>query len=321
MDELVQQQVQAVKDNLSLHEAYKTVMEANKAFLGDFHTVLNVLCVLFILLNFLRSIQQQPFVFSGDRKGALSPFFLISHVGLIFAILFYQQIFNFFENMLVGLSDGIVISAGTAQEIWVETLKEFFAQASWDTAVKLAEQNTALDPALINIEALGNASGVTIPPNTWAYAFSAFSTIVAFFNYLMSFTAYIDRSLILLLLNTLSPLVFALSIMPDYRRLAARFFVLLLAITLVYPFTLIGFNIVDILYLRFCDLLKITNKTNSLQGFANIIARKGDTNLLNLVEQLNYHVFLRLPLLLFVLFLKLKYLNLIARTIWKILKT
>ncbi len=321
MNEMIQQQAQAVKDNLSLQKAYETVMTANSEFLGSFHTVLNILCVLFILLNFLRCMQQQPFVFSGSDKSALSPMFLITHVGLVFAILFYQQIFNFCEGLLVSLSDGIALSASTAQEIWSECLAEFFVQATWDTASRVTEQNTAVDAAMQTVETLGSTSGVTLPPNSWTYAFCAMATVVSFFNYLMSFAAYIDRSLVLLLLNTLSPLVFALSILPDYRRLTANFFALLLTVMLVYPFILIGFNIVDIIYVRFCGLLEITGDVQSFQEIANLIATQGTSDLESLTEQLNYRIFLKLPLLLFILFLKLKYLQLISQTIWKMLKT
>ncbi len=308
-----------VKDNLSLQEAYKTVMTANSEFLGGFHTVLNVLCVLFILLNFLRCMQQQPLVFS-NSKSALSPMFLLTHVGLVFAILFYQQIFSFCEGLLVSLSDGIALSSASAQEIWSECLAEFFVQATWDTASKLAEHNTALDGAMQSVESLGNVSGVTFPPNSWTYAFCAMATIVSFFNYLMSFAAYIDRSLVLLILNTLSPLIFALSILPDYRRLTANFFALLLTVMLVYPFILIGFNIVDIIYLRFCDILEITGNVQSFQEISDMIIGGGLSSLETLTEQLNYRIFMKLPLLLFVLFLKFKYLQLISQTIWKMLK-
>ncbi len=320
MNELIQQQALAVKDNLSLQEAYQTVMKANSEFLGGFHTVLNILCILFILLNFLRSVQQQPFIFSGSTQSALSPMFLITHVGLIFAILFYRQIFSFCEGVLVNLSDGIVLSSGKAQEIWSECLEEFFVQASWDTASKLTEYNTALDPALTDIETMGNDNGITLPPNSWAYAFCAISTIISFFSYLMSFVAYVDRSLVLLLLNTLAPIVFALSILPDYRRLTANFFTLLLAVMLAYPFTLIGFNIVDIIYIRFCTILEITGNLSSISEVTAIISSRGSTGLNSMVEQLNYRIFVKLPLLLFVLCLKLKYLKLIIETIWRMLK-
>ncbi len=309
-----------MKDNLSLQEAYETVMRANSEFLSGFQTVLNILCVLFILLNFLRCMQQQPFVFA-NSKSALSPMFLITHVGLVFAILFYQQIFSFCEGLLVELSDGIALSSASAQEIWSDCLSEFFVQATWDAASKLTEQNTALDAATQTAEALDSVSSITLPPNTWAYAFCVLATIVSFFNYLMSLAAYIDRSLVLLLLNTLSPLVFALSILPDYRRLTANFFALLLTVMLVYPFVLIGFNIVDIIYTRFCTILEITTDAQSLAEISDLIAGQGLSNLESLTEQLNYHIFMKLPLLLFVLFLKLKYLQLISQTIWKMLKT
>jgi hypothetical protein len=90
---------------------------------------------------------------------------------------------------------------------------------------------------------------------------------------------------------------------------------------LVYPFILIGFSVVDILYVRFCGILSITGHTQNLGDIAGIISRQGSSNLETMVEQLNYSIFLKLPLLLFVLFLKFKYLKLIAQTIWKILKT
>ena len=320
MNDFIQQQTQVVKDNLSLQEAYRTVMTANQSFLGTFHTVLNVLCILFILLNFLRAIQQQPFVFSVDKKSALSPIFLITNVGLIFAILFYQQIFGFCENLLVGLSDEIIIGANSAQEIWSECLEEFFVQANWDISTKLIEHNTALDPALGSLETIGNTAGFTLSPNVWAYGFCAASSVVSFFNYLMSFAAYIDRSLVLLLLNTLSPIAFAIAILPDYRKTVTNFFALLLTVMLVYPFTLIGFNVVDILYVRFCGILGILGHSQSLRDIAGIISQQGTSTLESLVEQLNYSIFLKFPLLLFVLFLKFKYLQLIAQTIWKILK-
>lgn len=321
MTDIIQQQVLAVKDNLSLQEAYRTMMTANQSFLGSFHTVLNVLCILFILLNFLRAIQQQPFVFSTDKKSALSPVFLISNIALIFAILFYQQIFGFCEDLLVGLSDEIITGAASAQEIWSECLEEFFVQANWDTATKLVEHHTALDPALSGLETVGNAAGFTLSPNVWAYGFCAISTVVSFFNYLMSFAAYVDRSLVLLLLNTLSPIAFAITILPEYRKVTVNFFAMLLTVMLVYPFILIGFSVVDILYVRFCGVLGITGHSQGLGNITGIISQQGGSSLENLVEQLNYSIFLKLPLLLFLLFLKFKYLQLIAQTIWKILKT
>jgi hypothetical protein len=79
MNEVLLQQAEAVKDNLLLQETYRTVIETPCEFLSTFHVILNVLYILFIIMNSLHCLQQQSFVFIGNKKGGLLSTLLLTY--------------------------------------------------------------------------------------------------------------------------------------------------------------------------------------------------------------------------------------------------
>jgi hypothetical protein len=307
-----------------LTEAFDTVMSANAGFIGIFTRITGILCAAFLLLNFIKKVANPD----TDENGIPQPVgikFIIVNIAAILAILLYKEIFYIAEKGLLAVSNSVTdITGNNAGRIQTELIITYFNNVARDFAAQMAASATNFSIFGFEFAGVGEATAAFLRPNTYAYAFSAIAMILGFANYLLLYMAYMDRSLILLVLNVISPFVFTLGVLDKYKDITAKFFTVLITTFLIFPFILMGFQVIDYMYLKLCNAYGLVSTLlggdgadmSSLEQLAN----EGIAITTEAVSQVfNYDPFIKLPLICFSIFLKLKYSQLISGTIWKIM--
>lgn len=297
---------------LKLDAVFDSVMNSNAAFFQNFRVIASALCVLFIVLHVIKTIHEAAV--DTQKAKNISPLYLIKMFGLVMCVCFYNQFFAVVEGWLVLLSDSKILENGVSWEIATDAVQSILMLMVRDYVALLAENSTDFSAFGFNLSAIGKSIAAATAPNKWVYAFSALSAIAAYFNYLVSFVAYLDRTVVLLLLTVLAPFAFSLTILDAYRKLAAKYFMMIVAIMLVYPFILISFEIVDQVYMSLNSVYGLRQATDSM-----LTTDFGAQTIDVAAGLMNYDIFLKFPLLVGCIMLKLKFLSLIGQTLWKIL--
>lgn len=313
-----------------LKTAFDTVINNNNEFLNIFTTSLSVLAVFFILLRTLQSVFENAQRLKEGKDAIFGLKEIITAVLLVFVIMFYRQLFAFSESVLVEISNAVAFSSSGSQEVLNQASASFVIQAGRQLAATSIESSTNLTFAGFNLAGLGQSAAALLAPNPYVYGFCAVSLLVAGFNYLLSYIVYMDRALLLMILNCLAPLIFALSIVKGMDNIVRKFFLIYICTFLILPFVLVGFQICDQFYINFSSInnitqtviseaeleMEVSNQATNIKDVAvGGIAEASDI----LAKITNYDVFLRLPLLLIVVLVKIKIMSLITQTLWKII--
>ncbi|MDR0575545.1 MAG: hypothetical protein LBG96_16255 [Tannerella sp.] len=308
-----------------LSEAFDTVMSANSGFIGIFTRITGLLCAAFLMLNFIKKIANPD----TDANGVLQPVgikFIIVNITAILAILLYKELFYFAEKGMVLISNGVIDATGdNAGSIQKDLIICYFTNVARDFAAQLAAAATNFSIFGFEFGGLGEAAAAFLKPNTYAYAFSAIAMIIGFANYLLLYMAYMDRSLILLVLNVIAPFVFTLAVLDKFKDITTKFFTVLITTFLIFPFILLGFQVIDYMYLKLCSAYGLVstllnNGSNTDLSSLEQLAKEGVAITAEAVAKIfNYDPFIKLPLICFSIFLKLKYSQLISSTVWKIM--
>jgi len=321
--DLRNQMAENTSEMLGLDSAYDAVISANQEFFGVFSLIVGAVAAMMVILQFIYKVYNHDFT-SGKTFWGMRE--LWTTILLVFLIMGYQTLFHGAEYCLKEISDLVGLKNAAAVKIWEQAMGSMLLQASRDMAAALTDAAGNFTLFGFNLGGITDALSAIMAPNKFVYAFCAVAVLAGFFNMMLAYVVYIDRSLILLLLNTLAPFAFALSTLEPLRGLVRKFFMILITTFLIYPFILIGFEIVDALYLKFSSVFGIYDtimEEEQLRESMSSIAQAGaDAAAMtaDVVAKLtNYDVFLRLPLLIVCIFLKLKYTQVISSTIWKIL--
>jgi hypothetical protein len=305
---------------LKLDGIFKEVMDENAVFLDTFRIIASALCVLFIVLHVIKTFNEAAV--DPQKTKSITPLYFLKMFSLVIGVCFYNQFFMVVEGWLVLLSDSKILNTETSWEIAFNALESLNILMIRDYLSLMAQNSTDYSFLGISLTGIGKSIAAAMAPNKWVYAFTALSSVAAFFNYLVSFVAYLDRTVILMLLNVLAPFAFSLTILDDYRKLASKYFMMIVSIMLVYPFILISFEVVDKVYLSVSSVFGIMQSTGAMDDMPKIaeIAAGGSAMAIDAIAgMMNYDVFLKFPLLIACIFLKLKFLSLIGQTLWKIL--
>jgi len=317
---------EAAKGIVHLQSAFEWVMSANSEFFFTFRIIIGVLCAMFIVMNILNRIFNPQENEKGEVINPISLKEIILNVAAVMAIFFYNSLFQFVEWGIIMISNSVQnVGLQNAESIQMDLMFCFFGNVARDFAADMSQSAADWSIFGISLKGAGTAAAAFIRPNKFAYAFAALGMLLGFFNYLLVYMVYMDRALIMIVLNTLAPVVFALAVLKTYKKLVGKFFMVLLTTFLIFPFVILGFQVIDFMYWQLCTAYGLTKTllhTNQEEISAlQQIANEGAAITAHSISVVfNYDPFIKTPLVAASIFLKLKYSQLISSTIWKILQ-
>ncbi|MDI9357879.1 MAG: hypothetical protein QM528_02900 [Phycisphaerales bacterium] len=246
----------------AIHEAYREFFNPSNnypllVYMGKFADAISLIFLAFSCVNIWRkklADSQKDSIKWGEVFGVSDTLTIIT---TIVSALFFRDVFYWVEPFFIKWTDNATITSGDSMVNYI--IKAFGRVSTLWTIYKFQEQiqESIQHLSVFGIPIGGLISGALKTGKVHIALISMYFVqfSMLFLNYLLGLMVYIERAVVLLMLNIFLPIVFAMSLLEKYKTKFWNYILLMIQVILAFPLLMMFFHFIDLIYIQLSDHL------------------------------------------------------------------